>query len=230
MARTTSSSNSSTRSALAATGMSGRDPDLRASRVRDDPQGRGSLWQDVIGRDGGNVTSSVISYTYTVSHADVLYVSQQMGRDLKAMKDSYPEYLNSDDVFSHQDSLTTLIVNDAIERVGFSIVALESPHAVFHELRYEVGYGAFSQRQGVGGGDVNRRWIPRPSRFQAWVVWSKAMLELPRQKQAQIVQATLWSPPGGASFRGTYSGGTVSDRARYQSGILFAQCREYLHG
>lgn len=175
------------------------------------------------------MTSTVSSYTFTVSHADVLYVTQQMARDLRALREAYPEYINADDVLAHQDSLTTFVVNDAVERVGFSILAQESPFTVYHELRYQVGYGEFSERTGQGGKDVVRRWIPAPSKFRAWVVWSDSMIARPLTDQLQIVESTLWGPPGGPTFKGTYAGGTLVARETFRSGILFAECGEYFN-
>lgn len=96
------------------------------------------------------MTTSTISQVFTVSQVDVLYVTQQMGRDLNSLSQAYPEYLKPNEVFQYQDSLTTFIINDAIDRVGFSILSVSAPYTVYHELRYQVGYGSFSSRAGVG--------------------------------------------------------------------------------
>ncbi|MEU0792752.1 hypothetical protein ABZ342_21990 [Amycolatopsis sp. NPDC005961] len=177
--------------------------------------------------------SVVQAMSLTVTQADVLYVSQQIKRDLGAMQQSYPRIVSWERINTLDLSFSTFLINDAVNTIGLSIEDPAQEHEVFHELRYAISYTGDGSRMGIGGRAITPVPVPSSARLTAWVRWSKHMRELPIDKQRQIIQGTLWGLPsvpgqgGGRTFVGKYSGGQHTGYGTYASGPLSAQAEEY---
>ena len=161
----------------------------------------------------------------TITQVDVLYVSQQIKRDLMVLSDCYPTIISQRRVNELDISVGTLLFNDAVKTIGFAIMDPRN-NLVYHELRYTISYTGTGPRTGLGGSAITRVSVPPSARLQAWVSWSRTMLSLPTEKQRQIVQSTGWGVPGGSKFNGQYNGTTSAARAIYTSGPLAAQAEE----
>ncbi|MBD2183858.1 hypothetical protein H6S82_31075 [Planktothrix sp. FACHB-1355] len=172
--------------------------------------------------------SLVVSESISVTQNDVLYVAQQLTRDLKALSKAYPNLLSIDYASDLQDSFTTFLYNNAITELGFSIYDPANSNLVYHEYRYKVLYGGdvvsvnpSGGRGGRGGRSVEPVSVPSSALFIPWVKWSQTMMLLSEDEQRNIVIDTGWSIPGkGSSFQGKYEGGNWSNLGHYYSGSL----------
>ena len=179
--------------------------------------------------------SYVISRSFTVEQVDVLYVAQQINRDLQSLSRAYPRILSTEDAMDLFNAYVTFLSNYAVKRLGFSIYDPAQSNLVYHEIRYEVLYGGdvasinpSGGRSGRGGIPIDAVWVPKTAKFSAWVVWSSHMLTLPKERQSQIVSGTGWLIPGrGSSFNGSYRGGTWSSIGSYVSGKIGATGKQY---
>ena len=165
--------------------------------------------------------------TITVTHVDVLHVTQQIKRDLQALMYAYPSLINANQVLDWHDAIVTFLANDAASSLGFSIFDPAENNLVLHELRYNIGYSGTGPRIGLGGAAITPIRISRTAKMSPWVVWSSTMLALTIAKQRQIVQGTGWELPGTRTFRGRYSSGAWKSRSTYSSGMLAAEAQEY---
>ena len=163
----------------------------------------------------------------TIAHADVLYVAQQITRDLQVWRKLYPSLVSEDRVFDLNDAVTTLLANDAVTRIGFSVQDPGQQNLVLHELRYEISYTGSGSRTGRGGASSAAVRIPSTATMTPWVVWSKTMLGLSRELQRRVLEGTGWSLPGTRSFNGRYSGGQWTGGPVYSSGALAAESQQY---
>ena len=165
--------------------------------------------------------------TVTVSHADVLYVVQQIKKDLLVLSGMYPDVLSKDTAYTCHDEACTFVMNNAVTSLCYTIADPAKSHLVYHQLRYEISYSGNGSRVGLGGADVGVQTLPSTAKFIETVTWSTTMRALPLAKQEEIVQGTRWSLPGkssGLSF--TYGTGTWQERL-YASGALEAHVHEY---
>jgi hypothetical protein len=174
------------------------------------------------------MTSQVM--TVTVSHADVLYVVQQMKKDLLVLSGMYPDLLSKDKAYTCHDDACTFIMNNAVTSLWYTIADPANSHLVYHQLQYEISHSGSGSRVGLGGADVGIQTLPSTARFIEAVTWSATMLALPHDKQEEITRGTQWSRSGrpgtspGISF--TYGTGTWQKR-KYASGALEAHVNEY---
>lgn len=182
--------------------------------------------------------SVVISDSFTVQQADVLYVGQQINLDLQALSKAYPDIVSSDRVMNLFNSYITFLYNYAVSQLGFSINDPANSSLVYHEYRYKVLYGGDIAtvnpdrgRHGRGGRPVQAVWVPKTAVLTPWVSWSSYMVGLSKAEQTRIVSGTGWSvPEEGPSFRGTYKGGDWSNLGLYASGSIGVSGKEYRMG
>lgn len=170
--------------------------------------------------------------SFTVTQVDVLYVSQQIKRDLGAMQTSYPRIVTWERIHDLDLSFGTFLHNDAVTTIGLSIEDPAREHLVYHELRYTISYTGDGSRVGIGGRAITPVAVPASARLTAWVRWSQRMRNLPIEKQRQIIQGTNWGLPslpgqGGNSFVGKYSGGQHTAYSTYASGPLVAEVEQF---
>ncbi|MFI9813712.1 hypothetical protein [Saccharothrix variisporea] len=170
--------------------------------------------------------SVVHSIDLTVTHNDVLYVSQQIQRDLLKMSECYPHLLSYKRITELNIGISTLLINDAVHTIGFSIHDPADRDLVYHELRYTISYTGVGPRGGVGGATITKLYIPATARFSAWVRWSSSMRALPVAKQKQVVAGTTWGVPGSSTFTARYEGTTTTQRSTYMAGALVAEAEE----
>jgi hypothetical protein len=168
----------------------------------------------------------VQSFDLTVTQADVLYVAQQIKRDLMALKSCYPGLLSADRILELHDALGTFLINDAVREVGYSVYDPLQSNLVYHELKYSISYSGSGGRVGLGGAQISRVDIPASSQFKPWVNWSARMLGLSPSEQRQVVAGTGWGIPGSHYFHRQHRG-SWTDRATYASGPLSAQAQEH---
>jgi hypothetical protein len=171
--------------------------------------------------------SIVQTYSFTVTSADVLYVTQQIKRDMQSLRQAYPGLIDADYILDLHDAFATFLINDAVSTIALAIEDPLQGHLVFHELRYTISHTGSGLRSGTGGAAVAPRRIPASARFYPWVSWSTSMRSKPRDGQAQIVSGTGWNVPGQGPFNLTYTDGSWVDRSGYSSGPLVASIREY---
>lgn len=168
------------------------------------------------------------SRSFSVTQADVLYVVQQMKRDLVRLKKSYTNLITSERILDLHDNLTTFLINSAVSEVGFAIHDGSPKKVIEREIRYTIRY--LDSPEGRGGtGGLSSEVVPIPTTavFDPWVKWSQTMKNLTVDRQQKIVSGTGWGIPGSTPFCGTYSGGTTFDLASYVSGLLAVDAREY---
>ena len=179
--------------------------------------------------------SQVISSSYSVEQVDVLYVAQQINRDLQSLSKAYPRLISIDRVLNLFNSYVTLLHNKALAELGFSIHDPSASNLVYHEYRYKVLYGGEviavspdGRRMGTGGRPVKAVWIPSTARFAHWVIWSQGMLNLSESAQQRILSGTDWSIPGrNLPFNATYKGGSWNSSGSYASGRIGVSGKEY---
>jgi hypothetical protein len=165
--------------------------------------------------------------TITVTHADVLYVSGQITRDLRKWHEIYPKLVSADRVLSLNDAMTIFLSNDAVAQIGFSVEDPDQQHLVLHELRYEISYTGFGPRTGRGGAANAAAQVPATATMTPWVVWSRAMLSLSAEEQRSVLEGTGWSIPGTHTFNARYVGGHWTSGPTYSSGVLSAESQQY---
>lgn len=175
----------------------------------------------------GADVSVVHVVSVAITQVDVLYVSQQIKRDLNALRDCYPGLLSDRWINDLDIAVGTFLFNDAISSLGFSVIDPADDDLVYHELRYVIEYSGEGSRTGMGGRSLAPVQIPRRVALTPWVVWSQSMLSLPFDKQRLIVQGTGWGAPGSDLFRGRYRNDDFLFHATYASGPLAAQAQEY---
>lgn len=164
--------------------------------------------------------SQVYTGAVAVNQADVLYVGQQINRDLIELSKAYPDKLPLEKAVRYFNSYTTFLLNAAITELGFSIYDPLARNLVYHEYRYEVHYGSVTTG-GQGGHRVARVWLPASATFTPWVAWSEEMLSLPEDHQEQIVAGTEWNIPSkNGTFNGRYDNGNWSSGGSYGRGSL----------
>lgn len=165
--------------------------------------------------------------TITVTHADVLYVSAQITRDLRKWHEIYPKLVSADRVLSLNDAVNTFLSNDAVSRIGFSVEDPGQQHLVLHELRYEISYTGSGPRTGRGGAASSPVRVPATATMTPWVVWSRTMLSLSAAEQRRVLEGTGWSLPGTHTFNARYEGGRWTSGPIYSSGVLSAESQQY---
>jgi hypothetical protein len=165
--------------------------------------------------------------TITVTHADVLYVGQQITRDLQVWNEIYPALVSAGRVLSLNDAVNTFLSNDAVARIGFSIEDPHQQHLILHELRYEISYTGAGPRTGRGGAASSAVRVPATARMTAWVAWSRTMLSLSPEEQRRVLEGTGWSLPGTRTFNGRYVDGHWTSGRIYSSGLLSAESQQY---
>ena len=170
--------------------------------------------------------SVVQAVSLTVTHVDVLHIAQQIKRDLQEFRRIYPKLIDADRVLDLHDAMVTFLSNDAVTRIGFSIVDSAQQNLVLHELRYEISYSGIGPRVGVGGARIDAIHVPGTANMMPWVAWSPTMMALSSIEQSRIVQGTGWPVPGNGTFNGRYEG-TWSSRGLYSSGALAAESQEF---
>jgi hypothetical protein len=163
----------------------------------------------------------------TVTHADVLYVSAQINRDLRRWHEIYPRLVSAHKVLSLHDSVMTFLSNDAVSQIGFAVEDPGQQHLVLHELRYEISYTGSGPRTGRGGAASAPVRVPATAEMTAWVMWSRTMLSLSAAEQRKVLEGTDWSLPGANPFNGRYVGGQWTSGPIYSSGLLSAQSQQY---
>jgi hypothetical protein len=166
--------------------------------------------------------------TLTVTHADVLYVNQQIKRDLMALRVTYPRLVSERTLNETDISIGILLMNNAVKTVGFSIGSRRRREPfIYHELKYVIDYSGAGPRTGKGGRPLARSRAPFWALFYPWVHWSDSMLSLSQIEQQRILEGTTWGLPGQADFHPRYSAGQHEFRATYASGPLSARSSEY---
>jgi hypothetical protein len=178
-------------------------------------------------RPGSDEMSVVQVVALTITQADVLYVSQQIKRDLMELSDCYPALVSQRRINELDIAVGTLLFNDAVNAIGFAIEDPIADNLVYHELRYRISYNGEGQWTGIGGSTISPVPVPARAKLTPWVQWSQVMLSLPTDKQRQIVQGTGWGIPGSSTFRGRYGDSCFTCRATYGSGPLLAQAEEF---
>lgn len=163
----------------------------------------------------------------TLTHADVLYVAGQITRDLRTWHEIYPKLISADRVLGLNDAVTTFLANDAITKLGFSVVDPSQQHLVLHELRYEISHTGSGPRVGRGGAASSAVSVPATATMTPWVVWSQRMRNLPVAQQCQVLEGTGWSLPGTHTFNGRYVNGQWISGPTYSSGQLSAESQQF---
>lgn len=179
--------------------------------------------------------SRVMTSSYVVSHADVLYVGQQINSDLIELARAYSDIFSFEEALGLFNSYTTFLANSAVSNLGFTIYDPSSSNLVYHESQYEVVYGEevyvlnpSGHSQGVGGRSVTRIWVPNTVRFKPWVVWSSTMLALTEAEQESIVSGTNWDIPSrNTTFQRRYVGGNWEKTGIYARGNVAVQGSTY---
>lgn len=152
--------------------------------------------------------STIKTISLTVQHHDILYVAGKITRDLYALRRAYPKLIDDKRVLDINDALMVFLANDAVTRIGFSIVDPARGSLVLHELRYEINYSGSRKAAAAGETRINAIEIPETAAMKAWVQWSSQMLALSVDQQRRIVQGTGWELPGTRVFAGRYSAGS----------------------
>jgi hypothetical protein len=152
--------------------------------------------------------STIETMSLTVRHSDILYVARKITRDLHALRRAYPNLIDDIRILDINDALMVFLANDAVTRIGFSIVDSARESLVLHELRYEVNYSGPRTAAAEGETRINAVRIPETAAMKVWVQWSPQMLALSLSQQRQIVQGTGWELPGTRVFIGRYSAGS----------------------
>lgn len=175
--------------------------------------------------------SVVETVSVTVTQADVLYVSEQIKKDLLEFERLYPKLISTRDILQYDTAVSTFLLDNAVSAIGFSVENPNMSHLVYHELRYNITIRANAgPRTGLGGATLRGVSIPPSARITAWVVWSPEMLELSASEQEHIVAGTGWRRPGLDNFYPRYSDGSFGDRTAYGAGPLLAYSKEYRMG
>jgi hypothetical protein len=107
------------------------------------------------------VSAVTVSQTMVVSQADVLYVTQQIVLDLRALRVAYPKAVSEGEILDLNRDVGTFLLNDAVSMIGFAIATIRPRATVLHELRYSIRYGEPVPRSGTGGAPVMGR-LERP--------------------------------------------------------------------
>jgi hypothetical protein len=172
--------------------------------------------------------SVVIDETVVITGEDILYVAQQIKRDLKALSKAYPHIISLDYADDIHDSFTTFLANNAVSRLGFGIYDFAKDNLVYHEYRYKVLRGGEitdqtgGGKEGKGGQPVEKLVLPPTAIFTAWVNWSSDMRNMPEEQQKNIVENTGWLTPSqkNGGFNQKYEGGEWTNSGLYASGQL----------
>jgi hypothetical protein len=171
------------------------------------------------------VSSVAVSRTITVSQADVLYVTQEIIEDLRALRRACPSAVSDAQILDLSRAVGTFLINDAIETLGFSLATARDGGTVLHELRYAIRYGAPVSRSGRGGAAVKP--VEQSCVLVPWVTWSHRMLSLSHAEQTQIVEQMGWSLPGTNALNLRYPPGSTRPRGEVCSGPLHVACEEF---
>jgi hypothetical protein len=158
--------------------------------------------------------SLVIDETIVITGEDILYVAQQIKRDLKALSKAYPNLLNLDYADDIHDSFTTFLANNAVSGLGFGIYDSAKENLVYHEYRYKILRGddvikiTNNETRMHDHPPVKKLSLPDKAIFAPWVQWSSDMRKMSEVQQRNIVENTGWSIPSKATnFNQKYDGG-----------------------
>jgi hypothetical protein len=170
-----------------------------------------------------------VEEVHVYTHMNVLYVGQQINRDLWVLSTAYPNKLPMQQAMDLFNSYTTFLANNAIGWLGFSIHDPVKQNLVYHEYRYEVHYdGEVHAAGGTGGREVKKVALPGSAVFTPWVIWSDHMQHLSVREQELIVKGTGWNIPGrNGTFNGRYVDGEWVGLGNYQRGALRVGVTEY---
>jgi hypothetical protein len=179
------------------------------------------------------VTKTIV---ITITAQDVLYVGQQITRDLTKIGDAYPNLINGDKILKLFQAITTFLIRNTVQKIGFSIHDPEQENLVYHEWIYVVLQGDAipenmrGKQQGKGGEEpvVPVSKLPQSARFQAWVIWSDEFLKLSDEQQKEVLDDTGWGAPGNNPFKRTHKDFTsLSVDGYYVSGQLGVELQTY---
>lgn len=173
--------------------------------------------------------TQTVTHSITVTQADVLYVSTQVQKDLRALRTLYPNVVSEQRLYSLTDAVTIFLLHSMVTKIGFALVD-QHTDVVYQELEYKVSYTGSGPRVGTGGAALARLNLPASTELLPWVNWMSAFLALPADKQQILLQGTGWGLPGSAGSRMSSLkriGGTYTNRATYASGPLSVDAREY---
>ncbi len=174
-------------------------------------------------------------FTKAIAETDVLYVAQQLHRDLRQIRKSYSKLLSHEEVEDIYDSVVTFLIKEAITNIGFCIYDPKDDNLVYHEWIYivlqgdAIPEGLRDTQQGKGGEPFrSAQNLPSSAEFTAWVVWSEKFLDLPQDQQEEIVNETIWNMPGKSLFKRKHKHPTGwRNEGFYVSGQLGVQMQIY---
>lgn len=135
----------------------------------------------------------------TVSQADVLYVAQEIRRDLLTLSAAYPGLVEPNNITDLHDAISTFLLNGAVSAIGFAVIDPSRSNVVLVELRYEIAYTASGNQIEPQSRTIRSLQIPPGAKLAPWVAWSQRMRELTHEQQQQIVAGTGWGVPRSAT-------------------------------
>jgi hypothetical protein len=165
----------------------------------------------------------------TVTHTDVLFVSSQITKDLRALRAHYPDVISEERLNSLTDAVAIFLINRMAEMIGYALVE-PTRHRLIQELLYRVTYDGAGPRVGTGGSNIKKVDLPPGTELVPWVDWTKTFRDQPVAEQRRLLQGTGWNLPGAADpkLAGIVrEGGRERERATYAAGALSVNAREY---
>jgi hypothetical protein len=135
-----------------------------------------------------------------ITQVDVLYVAQQINKDLTALSKAYPKILAMDRAMDLFNASVTFLANYAVSEMGYSVHHPNDNKLVYLDLQYQVARDGIDKGN-KGGYLIDKIQIPHFAKFTPWVVWSSTMFKLSEDEQKQIVSGTGWNMPDGMSQR-----------------------------
>lgn len=169
------------------------------------------------------------THAIAVTHTDVLFVSTQITKDLRALRAHYPDVISEEKLNSLTDAVAIFLINRMAEMIGYALVEPKTNRLV-QELLYRITYDGAGPRVGTGGSSIKKLELAPGTELVPWVDWTKAFRDQPVAEQRRLLQGTGWSLPGVADPKLSgivREGGRERERATYAAGALSVNAREY---
>lgn len=172
----------------------------------------------------------------TITETDVLYIGQQIHRDLQQIRKAYKSLVSEERVADLYDAILTFLIENAVDRIGFSIYDPNDENLVYHEWTYKVLRGEVlpenlrGTQQGKGGQPVPPvSKLPHSAIFTSWITWSDDFIDRHLDEQKKVVDGTGWGVPGeGTTFKRRFRNAMdLNEQRFYVSGELGVQVQVY---
>lgn len=152
--------------------------------------------------------TTTLSYSLTVSGADVVWVASQIRAELDQFQFLYPEFLTTSTIEEFTKAIRVFLKNDVISAAE---IILGTPFGSNDYLSWDQRVFQFNHaerrgREAFGRHEPARRYVPEEAEAYSFMTFNSRMCQMSRSKQQQVLSGTRWSScsPGSGTKKISY--------------------------